>query len=220
MHYSLKFACRSAFLYISFKNVDLETSWPGRQNEQPRPRPSLGGGRSHNGLLLSEGVAFSQAKPPWTASRRNLAAGWLFLLSEGTGGNQSGAALNRPTEGAGCPAAMQAGSNGTAPLNAACTNRHPSKMYCVALAISFKKILILWFFDYENMTLRRKIYAYKNKRKGLWECTALYRTQLPVHWKLIQWLLGPFPSLSATADCPTVTGPDSKGVWTRSNLFS
>jgi hypothetical protein len=51
-------------------------------------------------------------------------------------------------------------------------------------------------------------------------CTALYRTQLPVHRKLIQWLLGPSPSLSATRDRPTVTGPDSKGVRTRSNLFS
>jgi hypothetical protein len=55
---------------------------------------------------------------------------------------------------------------------------------------------------------------------GYYQCTALYRTQLPVHWKLIQWLLGPSPSLSATTDRPTVTGPDSKGVQTRSNLFS
>ncbi len=26
------------------------------------------------------------------------------------------------------------------------------------------------------------------KKKKLWVCKALYRTQLPVHWKLIQWL--------------------------------
>ncbi len=49
--------------------------------------------------------------------------------------------------------------------------------------------------------------------------TALYRTQLPVHRKLIQWLLGTSPSLSATRDRPTVTGPDSKSVWTRSEFI-
>ena len=50
-------------------------------------------------------------------------------------------------------------------------------------------------------------------------CTALYRTQLPVHRKLIQWLLGPSPSLSATRDRSTVTGPDSKSVRTRSKFI-
>jgi hypothetical protein len=51
------------------------------------------------------------------------------------------------------------------------------------------------------------------------QCTALYRTLLPVHRKLIQWLLGPSPSLSATRDCSTVTGPDSKSVRTRSKFI-
>ncbi len=57
----------------------------------------------------------------------------------------------------------------------------------------------------------------KTENKG---CTALYRTQLPDHRKLIQWLLGPSPFLSATRDRPAATGPDSKSVRTRSNLFS
>jgi hypothetical protein len=50
-------------------------------------------------------------------------------------------------------------------------------------------------------------------------CTALLRTQLPVHRKLIQWLLGPSRSLSATRDPSTVTGPDSKSVRTRSKFI-
>ncbi len=33
-------------------------------------------------------------------------------------------------------------------------------------------------------------------------CTALSRNQLPVHWKLIQWLSGPSPFLSATMQGP------------------
>ncbi len=53
----------------------------------------------------------------------------------------------------------------------------------------------------------------------LYHCTALYRTQLPVHLKLIQWLLGPSPSLSATRDHSTVTGLDSKSVRTRSKFI-
>ncbi len=41
-------------------------------------------------------------------------------------------------------------------------------------------------------------------------CAALYRNQLPVHWKLIQRLSGPSPFLSATRDRPAATGPDLK----------
>jgi hypothetical protein len=40
--------------------------------------------------------------------------------------------------------------------------------------------------------------------------------QLPLIEKLIQWLSGPSPSLSATRDRPTDTGPDSNDVRTRS----
>jgi hypothetical protein len=51
-------------------------------------------------------------------------------------------------------------------------------------------------------------------------CTAPAAPNYPSIERLIQWLIGPSPSLSATTDRPTVTGPDSKGVWTRSYLFS
>jgi hypothetical protein len=40
--------------------------------------------------------------------------------------------------------------------------------------------------------------------------------QLPLIEKLIQWLSGPSPSLSATTDRPTDTGPFSNDVRTRS----
>jgi hypothetical protein len=51
-------------------------------------------------------------------------------------------------------------------------------------------------------------------------CTAPAAPNYPSIEKLIQWLIGPSPSLSATTDRPTVTGPDSKGVRTRSYLFN
>ncbi len=41
-------------------------------------------------------------------------------------------------------------------------------------------------------------------------------TQLPLIEKLLQWLSGPFPSLSATTDRPRDTGPDSNDVRTHS----
>jgi hypothetical protein len=50
-------------------------------------------------------------------------------------------------------------------------------------------------------------------------CIWLYGSryiQLPLIEKLIQWLSGPSPSLSATTDRPTDTGPDSNDVRTRS----
>jgi len=58
---------------------------------------------------------------------------------------------------------------------------------------------------------------------AMFEACKLYGTAAPSYpsiEKLIQWLIGPSPSLSATTDRPTVTGPDSKGVPTRSYLFS
>jgi hypothetical protein len=53
-----------------------------------------------------------------------------------------------------------------------------------------------------------------------WICTAPAAPNYPTIEKLIQWLIGPSSSLSATTDRPTVTGPDSKGVWMLSYLFS
>ncbi len=41
-------------------------------------------------------------------------------------------------------------------------------------------------------------------------------TQLPHIEKLLQWLLGPSPSLPVASDRPRVTGPDSNDVRTRS----
>ncbi len=51
-------------------------------------------------------------------------------------------------------------------------------------------------------------------------CAALNHSQLPFHRKLIQWLSGTSPSLPAAWDRPAATGPGSKKVRTRSNLFS
>jgi len=49
----------------------------------------------------------------------------------------------------------------------------------------------------------------------IWMYGTLQHPATP-HWKLIQWLSGPSPSLSATTDRPAVTRPDSNDVRTRS----
>ncbi|MFN9939167.1 MAG: hypothetical protein ACK56I_06805, partial [bacterium] len=51
-------------------------------------------------------------------------------------------------------------------------------------------------------------------------CAAPAAPSYPSIERLIQWLIGPSPSLSATTDRPTDTRPDSKGVRMRSYLFN
>ncbi len=73
--------------------------------------------------------------------------------------------------------------------------------------------------QYPRPHLRRRLMGPQAVATHCFNCTALYRTHLPVHRKLIQWLLGPSPSLSATRDRSTVTGPDSKSARTRSKFI-
>ncbi len=71
----------------------------------------------------------------------------------------------------------------------------------------YSQIKLKYILNYVSFST---ISTYLRQLKRISNCAALYRYQLPVHRKLIQWLSGPSPSLLAATDRPAVTGPEVK----------